>query len=43
MPKGLLEAGETTRVPAAREAFEEAGVVGVSFWRTDRPGAKTIQ
>ncbi|MBZ7927547.1 NUDIX domain-containing protein (plasmid) [Ensifer adhaerens] len=30
IPKGHLEAGETTKGAAAREAFEEAGVVGVA-------------
>lgn len=29
IPKGHLETGETTKDAAAREAFEEAGVVGV--------------
>lgn len=29
IPKGHLETGETTKAAAAREAFEEAGVVGV--------------
>ncbi|WDZ81740.1 NUDIX domain-containing protein (plasmid) [Ensifer adhaerens] len=28
IPKGHLEVGETTKAAAAREAFEEAGVVG---------------